>query len=104
MRQKRCWRASEPIRLRGWGAVDNPTPEMQEAAVRWLGHQPASTLRSMGQSVVETTGDASYLAALRQVFECHPVYLISGERSHDGWNLPEWALEKSAGFQIGTAP
>ncbi|WP_199540278.1 alpha/beta fold hydrolase [Paraburkholderia kururiensis] len=79
------------------GSVTAPAPHLREVAVRWLAHQPASTLRAMGQSVVATTGDDNYAARLQQVFDRHPVYLLSGEHSRKGWNVPDWALEKCAG-------
>jgi pimeloyl-ACP methyl ester carboxylesterase len=78
-------------------SVTAPGPHLAETASRWLAHQPASTLRAMGQSVVTTTGNAAYPAALAQVFERHPVYLLAGEHSRAGWNVPDWALEKCAG-------
>ena len=67
-------------------------------ARRWLAHQPASTLRAMGRSVVATTGEPGYLQALAQVFERHPVWLMAGERSRAGWHVPDWALARCAGF------
>ena len=79
------------------GAVITPAPHLGESAARWLAHQPAPTLRAMGQSVVETTGNENYPAVLEQVFDRHPVYLLSGEHSREGWNVPAWALEKCAG-------
>jgi pimeloyl-ACP methyl ester carboxylesterase len=79
------------------GSVIAPAPHLSEVAHRWLAHQPASTLRAMGQSVVRTTGDDEYLAVLEEVFDRHPVYLLSGEHSRKGWNVPDWALEKCAG-------
>lgn len=79
------------------GSVTEPGPHLNEIAARWLAHQPASTLRAMGQSVVTTTGDDAYLTALAQVFDRHPVYLLAGDRSREGWNVPDWALEKCAG-------
>ena len=79
------------------GSVTAPTPPLKEVASRWLSHQSASTLRAMGQSVVATTGNERYLAAVEQVFDRHPVYLLSGEHSRKGWNLPDWALKKCAG-------
>ena len=45
----------------------------------------------MAASVVAVTGAPAYQDTLRQVFERHPVYLLSGERSHAGWNVPDWA-------------
>lgn len=78
-------------------SVTAPAPHLSELALRWLAHQPASTLRAMGQSVITTTGDDNYLAVLEQVFDRHQVYLLSGEHSRKGWNVPDWALEKCAG-------
>jgi len=78
-------------------SVTAPAPYVGEIAARWLAHQPASTLRAMGQSVVATTGNDDYLKLLEQVFDRHPVYLLSGEHSRKGWNVPDWALKKCAG-------
>lgn len=78
-------------------AVKKPAPHLGTIAARWLAHQPASTLRAMGQSVVATTGTDGYLGLLEQVFDQHPVYLLSGEHSRKGWNVPDWALKKCAG-------
>ncbi|MDE1184353.1 alpha/beta hydrolase [Paraburkholderia sp.] len=87
---------------RAWigGAVKDPTPEMTRTAARWLDHQPASTLRAMGQSVVATTGSPDYPAALREVFSRHPVYLIAGERSRHAWNAPDSVWDECAGYQV----
>ncbi|WGS51797.1 alpha/beta hydrolase [Paraburkholderia sp. D15] len=81
------------------GGVAAPAPELRETAARWLDHQPATTLRAMGRSVVATTGDAGYPAALAAVFQRHPVHLISGALSLDGWHVPDWALEQCASHQ-----
>ncbi|WP_345816927.1 hypothetical protein AAGS40_28590 (plasmid) [Paraburkholderia sp. PREW-6R] len=95
-----------PVVLQGFRAgplawisssVTAPAPQLGPIAARWLAYQPASTLRAMGQSVVTTTGNDEYLTLLEKVFDRHPVYLLSGERSRGGWNVPDWALEKCAG-------
>jgi pimeloyl-ACP methyl ester carboxylesterase len=70
---------------------------MAATAERWLDHQDASTLRAMGRSVIDVTGDAGYLPMLREVFDRHPVYLLAGERSRGGWNAPDWAFTQCAG-------
>ncbi|MGS1000977.1 alpha/beta fold hydrolase [Burkholderia glumae] len=80
--------------------VRDVTPAMADTAARWLDRQPASTLRAMGQSVIAVTGNAGYAGKLRQVFQRHPVYLLSGERSHDNWHLPGWAVELCAGREV----
>jgi lipase len=76
----------------GWLAQSGiaPTEERVSVATRWLDLQPASTLRAMGRSVVDTTGQPSYDALLRSVFVRMPVHLIAGERSRDGWDVQRW--------------
>ncbi|WP_321802234.1 alpha/beta hydrolase [Burkholderia sp. BCC1988] len=85
----------------GWlrGAIDEPSPRQLDEARRWLAHQPASTLRAMGRSVVATTGEPGYLQLLSEVFERHPVWLVAGDRSRAGWHVPDWALARCAGFE-----
>lgn len=90
---------SDPLRWLG-GSVAGVPVDLENTATRWLAHQPASTLRAMGQSVVAVTGDANYAAALRQVFRHHPVYLLAGERSRRDWHVPAWALTGCAGYEI----
>lgn len=82
------------------GAIPDAAPELQQTATRWLAHQPASTLRAMGCSVVAITGSESYNALVRKVFERHPVYLLAGERTRGEWHLPEWAAARSAGMKV----
>lgn len=79
------------------GAIAEAPAHMAATAARWLDHQDAGTLRAMGRSVIDVTGDAGYLPMLCEVFERHPVYLLAGERSRAGWNLPDWALTQCAG-------
>ncbi|WP_321924216.1 alpha/beta hydrolase [Burkholderia sp. BCC1998] len=85
----------------GWlrGAIDEPSPRQLDDARRWLAHQPGSTLRAMGRSVVATTGEPGYLQLLAEVFERHPVWLVAGDRSRAGWHVPDWALARCAGFE-----
>ena len=72
----------------GWlaGSGVSPTEECIGVARRWLNLQPASTLRAMGSSIVDTTGAPSYEALLRSVFVRMPVHLIAEKRSGDGWD------------------
>lgn len=74
-----------------------PAPDLGGIAARWLAHQPASTLRAMGQSVVATTGSDEYPGLLETVFDRHSAYLLAGECSRTGWCVPDWALRKCAG-------
>ena len=66
-----------------------------EIARDWVRFQPAITLRDMGHSTVEVTGSPAYLEAVRDVFDSSEVYLLSGERSHSQWDVPDWALTKA---------
>jgi lipase len=65
-------------------------------AERWLAQQPASTLQAMARSVVELTAPASYQDGLRRVFASHPVHLLAGARSREGWHVPRWAEQAAA--------
>lgn len=69
-------------------------------ARRWLGYQPASTVQAMARAVVNTTGQHAYERTLRGVFARAPVYLVAGERSRDGWDVPAWALSSARGFTV----
>ncbi|UCJ17324.1 alpha/beta hydrolase [Pseudomonas sp. MM211] len=83
----------------GWLAKSGiaTTASHRASASSLLGNQPASTIQATARSVVEVTGHADYLQAVREIFEgSTPVHLIAGERSKEGWNLPPWALEKAA--------
>jgi lipase len=86
----------------GWltGSGVSPTEECIGVARRWLNLQSASTLRAMGSSIVETTGAPSYEALLRSVFVRMRVHLIAGERSRDGWDVPAWARDQAASFDV----
>lgn len=81
-------------------AIPQAEPRMQQVAGRWLSHQPASTLRAMGRSVVDVTGSENYDAMLREVFARHPVYLLAGERTRSEWHLPDWAIARCAGMNV----
>jgi lipase len=87
---------------RGWLVRSgvSVTEEHIGVARRWLSLQPASTLRAMGRSIVDTTGQPSYEALLRSVFERMPVHLIAGERSREGWDVPAWAEDQAASFNV----
>ncbi|MEK6347394.1 MAG: alpha/beta hydrolase [Burkholderia sp.] len=82
------------------GAVTHVTPAMARTAAHWLDHQPAATLRAMGRSVVDTTGNAAYLEAVAAVFARHRVCLVAGDRSRGGWHVPGWALARCVACEI----
>jgi lipase len=78
-------------------AVDERT---LSSAHRWLHLQPASTLRAMGTALVDTTSRPDYLESVRKVFATHPVHLVAGERSRDGWDTPAWALVRAKSLTV----
>ena len=85
-----------------WLTRSGVFPEWHEIAAvsKWLSRQPASTVRAMALSVVEATGKPDYLAALREVFASHPVHLVAGARSREGWDTPDWALQQAASLTV----
>ena len=70
------------------------------SAHRWHHLQPASTLRAMGSALVDTTSKPAYLETVRKVFATHPVHLVAGERSRDGWDTPGWALAQAKSLTV----
>ncbi len=81
-------------------SVPSPSLELVALADEWLHWQPASTLRAMGRAVVAETGISIYLETVRSVFERLPVHLVAGERSRNGWHVPEWARLAAASEHV----
>lgn len=69
-----------------------------DIAQRLLDDQPAATLRAMARAVIEATGAPDYLQRLRQTMQDLPVHLLAGERSREGWDVPDWAVVSAASF------
>ena len=69
----------------------DPTPQRIKWAEEILRNQPPSTVQAMAKAVVKDTGSSEYLQVVRQVVDHGvPMYLLAGERSKEGWNVPEW--------------
>ena len=84
-------RISDP---EGWLAKSDIaiTPQRLEWARGALANQPAETIQAMARAVVAETGDDGYLSRIRTVVERGlPLFLLAGEKSAPGWNVPEWA-------------
>jgi pimeloyl-ACP methyl ester carboxylesterase len=56
-----------------------------------LAFQPWRTIWHSAAAIVEATARPEYSQMLRRVFGRHPVHLVAGERSRDGWDVPSWA-------------
>jgi pimeloyl-ACP methyl ester carboxylesterase len=62
-----------------------------------LENQPCTTIQAMARSVLEVTGSPSYLEGVRRVLGTGvPLYLLGGELSAAGWDIPEWVLALAA--------
>lgn len=58
-----------------------------------LQHQSYTTIQAMAQSVLDVTGAPAYLECVRRVLaRGTPLYLLGGELSASGWDIPEWVL------------
>jgi pimeloyl-ACP methyl ester carboxylesterase len=67
-----------------------------ERAREALAYQPWRTVRDSARTIVATTSEPAYEAALRRVFARVPVHLVAGERSARAWDVPDWAREAAA--------
>jgi lipase len=68
---------------------------------RGLRAQPATTVKAMAQSVIETTSQATYLEIVNAVLDSDvPMHLVAGERSCAGWHVPEVVLLRAASMTI----
>jgi lipase len=89
--------------VRGWltRAGIEPTPERVAIAGRGLHAQPATTVKAMAQSVIETTSQPSYLDDVHAVLDSGiPMHLLAGERSRAGWRVPESVLRRTASMTV----
>ena len=78
-----------------------PTEQRIAAALSHLTNQPASTMQAMAQSVVEITAEPQYLHEVREVIERGtPVHLIAGERSREGWDVPDFVLSSARSMTV----
>jgi pimeloyl-ACP methyl ester carboxylesterase len=79
----------------GW--LERSGVEASDLRIAWardiLSNQPYTTIQAMARSVVDTTGAPAYLEGVRRVLGAGvPLYLLGGELSAAGWDIPEWVL------------
>jgi pimeloyl-ACP methyl ester carboxylesterase len=79
--------------------------EASDQRIAWaraiLSNQPVETLQAMARSVVEVTGAPGYLEGVRRVLGAGlPLYLLGGELSAAGWDIPEWVLALACRSQV----
>jgi len=71
--------------------------EAYDERIAWardiLGNQPYATVQHMARSVVAETGKPDWPDLVRRVLvRDTPLYLLGGEQSAAGWDVPEWVL------------
>uniref|UniRef100_E1T9H1 Alpha/beta hydrolase fold protein n=1 Tax=Burkholderia sp. (strain CCGE1003) TaxID=640512 RepID=E1T9H1_BURSG len=77
------------------------TPQRTEWARCALANQPQKTIRAMARAVVAETGDRGYLPRVRAAIERGtPLFLLAGERSASGWDVPVWAQKAAQDYVI----
>jgi pimeloyl-ACP methyl ester carboxylesterase len=74
--------------------------EASDERIAWareiLAHQPYTTVQKMAQSVLDTTGAPDYLGCVGRVLaRATPLYLVGGEQSAAGWDVPDWVLAQA---------
>jgi pimeloyl-ACP methyl ester carboxylesterase len=79
--------------------------EASDQRIAWaqdiLENQPYTTIQAMARSVIEVTGQPSYLEGVRRVLGTGvPLYLLGGELSAAGWDIPEWVLALACRSQV----
>jgi pimeloyl-ACP methyl ester carboxylesterase len=66
-----------------------------------LQNQPYSTVQAMARSVLAVTGAPDYLALVRRVLgRGTPLWLLGGELSSSGWDIPGWVLALARGSLV----
>ena len=79
--------------------------EASDERVGWtramLANQPYGTVQQLARSVLDVTGAPDYLETVRRVLERGtPVWLVGGEQSAAGWDVPDWVMADACGIRI----
>jgi pimeloyl-ACP methyl ester carboxylesterase len=75
-----------------------PTEHYLAQAAVALAYQPWQSIWESAIAIVEATSSADYLAMVKRVFDRTDVFLLAGERSAAGWNVPAWARQSATAF------
>jgi pimeloyl-ACP methyl ester carboxylesterase len=81
--------AADPESFLARGGVA-PGAERLAWAKAVLDNQSAATVHATAASVVKETGAPAYLELVRRVAGRTPIYLLAGERTSAGWDVPDW--------------
>ena len=79
--------------------------EASDERIGWtramLANQPYTTVQELARSVLYVTGAPDYLELVRRVLERGtPVWLMGGEQSAAGWDVPDWVMASACGIRI----
>jgi pimeloyl-ACP methyl ester carboxylesterase len=79
--------------------------ESSDERIGWtrvmLANQPYTTVQELARSVLDVTGAPDYLETVRDVLERGtPVWLVGGEQSAAGWDVPDWVMADACGIRI----
>jgi pimeloyl-ACP methyl ester carboxylesterase len=85
--------------------LERSSIEASDQRIAWakdiLSNQPHETIQAMARSVVSVTGAPAYLEGVRRVLGSGvPLYLLGGELSASGWDIPEWVLALACRSQV----
>lgn len=76
------------------------TPGNLAKAVEALAYQPWRTVWDSASAIVAATAETGYQTMLKRVFAGRPVHLVAGERSAEGWGVPEWARREAVSSTV----
>jgi len=87
----------------GW--LERSGIEASDQRIAWakeiLANQPYVSIQAMARSVVSVTAAPAYLEGVRRVLGSGvPLYLLGGELSAAGWDIPEWVLALACRSQV----
>lgn len=79
--------------------------EASDERIGWiramLASQPYATVQQLARSVLDVTGAPDYLEGVRRVLERGtPLWLVGGEQSAAGWDVPDWVMSAACAIHI----
>ncbi|KAF0812235.1 2-succinyl-6-hydroxy-2,4-cyclohexadiene-1-carboxylate synthase [Andreprevotia sp. IGB-42] len=90
---------SDPVAWLDKGGIIADKQRLQWAKTI-LANQPASTVQAMAQAVVKETAEPAFLEHIRKVLTRTPVWLLAGEKSAAGWDVPDWTRKAARASAI----
>jgi len=76
-----------------------PSAWTRQVASDWLDVQPGSTVQTQARAVVQATSRPEYLETVNKLVASPlPFHLLAGERSVEGWHVPETVRANSSSF------